>query len=543
MDGDFMKRICKYCGKELKGKRLFYCNDECKKLFEFEILMNDGDPTKRYCKHCRSELDGRKLSYCNDECRKLYESGNNYNNLCNICGREFIGKRNARICSNCNSNKVKGNCIHCGKEIVGSKSKKYCSRSCQNKNATLKKCVNCDKEFRGHYNTKFCSEKCKKDNSKESLKGKKIYKIKHIIEKHTNLILKEDHLLSLDFEKTENFQCINNHEIKTSLNKLLKLDKIECDRCDYDLNPNFCLHCGETLKYEKRKQKFCSSECCLVHNTNKSINNQSKFETDYGSVLSELFSKGYSELKIAEITNLKFSNIRKFILNKPDLKNNLCLLDNELIYLIKANNKIDLKTFGFTRTASQYFKDKYSSFSNFIHKNNLNVENKLFKCSKCNQFHPLDYFSTSPRLTKQSYFGIGICRSCRKSEKIKRRSKSKNIDKLLTSEYINYIKDSFNNKCAICGDDKNLHIDHFIPLAWNMDKNIKGNYIILCEKCNSHLKSDLNYIDWINKYDNIDYKHKLNDVLLWLAQENNMTLDEYKTFYWDTYKSKTNRKK
>ena len=495
---------------------------------------------KRVCKYCNKELIGKKTAYCNNECRRLFENEDNYKRVCKVCNKEFIGNRVANICIKCK--KVNSKCVYCGIEIIGAKSKKYCSRSCQNKNASLKKCVNCGKEFKGHYRTKFCSDECKEDNSKKSLKNKKIYKIKYIIEKHKNLILKEDYLLSLDFRKTEDFQCFNNHKIKTSLNKLLKSDKIECDICNYDLNPNYCLNCGEILKYEKRKQKFCSSKCSLVYSKNKSVDNQSKFEIEYGYMISELFSKGYSELKVAEITNLKFSNIKKFILKNPELKQNLHLLDNELINLIKVNNKIDFKDFGFTKAASQSLKNKYGNFLKFTSKNNLNIENKLFKCSKCNQFHPLDYFSTKQNLIKQSYFGIGICRSCVKSEKIKRRSKSRNIDKFLTSEYIDYIKDSFDNKCGICGDDKSLHIDHFIPLSWNMDKSVKGNYIILCEKCNSHLKSDLNYIDWINKYNNIAYKHKLNDILLWLAKENNMTLDEYKKFYWSIYNKSQSKK-
>ena len=79
-------------------------------------------------------------------------------------------------------------------------------------------------------------------------------------------------------------------------------------------------------------------------------------------------------------------------------------------------------------------------------------------------------------------------------------------------------------------------------MSWNIDKSVKGNYIILCEKCNSHLKSDLNYIDWINKYNDIDYKFKLNDILLWLAKENNMSLDEYKIFYWSIYNKSQSKK-
>ena len=488
---------------------------------------------KRTCKYCSKELTGKKTAYCNNECRRLFESGDNYKRVCKVCNKEFIGNRVANICIKCK--KVKSKCVYCGIEIVGAKSKKYCSRSCQNKNASLKKCFNCGKEFKGHYSTKFCSNECKEDNSKELLKNKKIYKIKYIIGKHKNLILKEDYLLNLDFGKIENFQCFNNHEIKTSLNKLLKSDNIECDICNYDLNPNYCLNCGETLKYEKRKQKFCSSECSLVYSKNKSIDNQSKFEMEHGYMLSELFSKGYSELKIAEITKLNITNIRKFIFNRQELKHDLYLLDNELVNLVKVNKKIDFKSFGFTRVASRYFKDKYSSFSNFTHLNNLSVGNKLFKCNRCDEFYPLDYFSTKQNLVDVSYFGTGYCKNCIKLEKIKRRSKERNIDKFLTSEYISYIKDSFNYQCSICGDNNNLHIDHFIPLSWNMDKSIKGNYIILCEKCNSHLKSDLNYIDWINKYNNIAYKHKLNDILLWLAKENNMTLDEYKKFYWNVY--------
>ena len=120
---------------------------------------------KRVCKYCNKELIGKKTAYCNNECRRLFENEDNYKKVCKVCNKEFIGNRVANICIKCK--KVNSKCVYCGIEIIGAKSKKYCSRSCQNKNASLKKCVNCGKEFKGHYRTKFCSDECKEDNSKK----------------------------------------------------------------------------------------------------------------------------------------------------------------------------------------------------------------------------------------------------------------------------------------------------------------------------------------------------------------------------------------
>ena len=199
---------------------------------------------------------------------------------------------------------------------------------------------------------------------------------------------------------------------------------------------------------------------------------------------------------------------------------------------------IDLKNIGMTRIASQYIKEKYTNFKQFVEVYNLNVDSKRFKCNKCNIFYHIDDFSFKKRTAKTSSFGLGYCKACVRVEKIKRRGKERNTDTLLTSKYIAFIKNHFDNKCAICENSENLHIDHFIPLAWNMNKTIKGNYIILCENCNSYIKRDSNYIDWINRYNNPSYEHKLNDILLWLAKENNMTLKEYKDFYWNVYNNK-----
>ena len=53
----------------------------------------------------------------------------------------------------------------------------------------------------------------------------------------------------------------------------------------------------------------------------------------------------------------------------------------------------------------------------------------------------------------------------------------------------------------------------------------------------------MNYIDWIDKYEDINYKTKLNNILIWLSNENNMTLDEYENLYWEAYNKKVNREK
>ena len=182
---------------------------------------------RKICKHCGKELTGKRTSYCNDECRRLYENGNNYNKICEMCGSEFIGNRYARICFNCK--KIKSNCIYCGKEIIGAKSKKYCSRSCQNKNASVNICEYCGEEFKGNYKTKYCSDKCMKNGNLIRFANNKLKKIKDIKEKHINLLIEESDLLDFDFNRNYKFKCIKNHTISMTPNKLLKLDKIECE--------------------------------------------------------------------------------------------------------------------------------------------------------------------------------------------------------------------------------------------------------------------------------------------------------------------------
>lgn len=507
---------------------------------------------RKVCKHCGKELTGKRTSYCNDGCRKGYENGKNYQRKCRHCGEYFIGSRTGYTCPKClstirkNKHKYKSKCIVCGKEFVGSKSKKYCSRSCQNKNASVNICEYCGEEFKGRYNAKYCSDKCMKNGNLIRFANNKLKKIKNIKEKHINLLIEESDLLDFDFDRSYKFKCIKNHTISMTPNKLLKLDKIECEKCNYELKPNFCIECGNILDFDNRKNKYCSRECHEKNIKDFSFNEQSEFNYNHSETIINLLNRGYSELKIIEITKLNYTRVKNFILEHQEEKNNLTLLEDELISLLNKNNKIDLKSLGFTKIASQFIKNKYNNFLEFMNVNNINVKNKLFKCNRCEEYYEIDQFSLKKSIVKGSYFGIGRCKHCSKVEKIKRRSRSSNLDSKLTSKYINYIKKTFNNRCALCGDNHNIHIDHFIPLAWGMDNPIKGNYILLCDKCNSVYKRDLNYIDWINKYNDESFYKKLEIILDWLSKENNMNLDDYKDLYWKIYNNyvykKINRK-
>lgn len=498
------------------------------------------------CKICGNEITGRQKLYCSKECRMKSIHSKQMIRTCLHCGKEFVGSRYKNYCSkecvgyklkSLESNKTCGKCIVCGKEFVGSKSKRYCSRSCQNKNATVRTCAICGKEFRGHYLQKSCSSECSSmiiENKSNEIVN---VKVSNILSKYKDF--KIVNILKMKNNTYFSLMCIKHNHTLTNTYEYFMENNFECFYCkveSYYENPNRCEYCNSKLDFYKQDNRFCNSECSNNNIKNMTDINKIEFSNKYGDYLSYLFKKGYTEFKVKEESGLSLSKIKSFVKDNSTLKYDLIHMEDTIKEIIINNDKLDFKEFGFTRTASCIFKDKYINMYNFLKMNKIRYEDKTFKCTKCGEYHNIKDFSTRLLLTKNSFFGVGVCKHCVKLDKDKRKRNSEHVDTYLDTEYILKIKNKFKNKCAICGDDSNIHIDHFIPLAWKINTPLKGNYILLCDKCNVSHKSYKNIFEWNSTY-NVNYLKRINNIMSWLAKENGMSIVEYNNIYWDCYNS------
>ena len=81
------------------------------------------------------------------------------------------------------------------------------------------------------------------------------------------------------------------------------------------------------------------------------------------------------------------------------------------------------------------------------------------------------------------------------SDKLRSKSRKRRAQKLKVGE--NYsiqdeviTRNAFENKCANCRSEKNLHIDHHMPLSKGYALSL-GNAVLLCSKCNISKSSKL----------------------------------------------------
>jgi len=79
----------------------------------------------------------------------------------------------------------------------------------------------------------------------------------------------------------------------------------------------------------------------------------------------------------------------------------------------------------------------------------------------------------------------------------KRRALKESLPATLTEQEWTYLKETFNNKCAYCGEASDLAQDHFVPLSKGGPYTIE-NIIPACKRCNSS-KRNSDFSEW--------YKH------------------------------------
>jgi hypothetical protein len=98
--------------------------------------------------------------------------------------------------------------------------------------------------------------------------------------------------------------------------------------------------------------------------------------------------------------------------------------------------------------------------------------------------------------------------------------------------------------CELTGQDNDVTMDHFIPIEWGHGGVYLGNIYFISRKLNSS-KSSINPFKWIQKtevLDEIDI-FKWNELISRLAEDNGITINEFKEYVNWCEKNKRSLKK
>jgi transposase len=127
------------------------------------------------------------------------------------------------------------------------------------------------------------------------------------------------------------------------------------------------------------------------------------------------------------------------------------------------------------------------------------VKKKNAKCGQCGGI----FCNNEMVKSSNNVFGIRAdCKKCWAKRNISVRSNRRGQPYNLPKWSVDYIFEYFDNKCAVCGNDENLSIDHIVPVNPNYDCKPLGtvfyNIMPLCRLCNSS-KSNNEFYEWLSK--------------------------------------------
>lgn len=163
------------------------------------------------------------------------------------------------------------------------------------------------------------------------------------------------------------------------------------------------------------------------------------------------------------------------------------------------------------------------------------------KCSKCKQEKEIESEFRRDRQKKDGRYPR--CRACestyfrsydrtpRGRERFERR-KQLEAEVIASPEaYKDFVKDYFDGACSITGEKgAGVVLDHFIPLSWGNVGNEVGNLIPLSPSLNRS-KRNRSIFDVVADLDKEDKDQFYLEVLPFVARENDMTVEEYTSFY------------
>ncbi len=113
----------------------------------------------------------------------------------------------------------------------------------------------------------------------------------------------------------------------------------------------------------------------------------------------------------------------------------------------------------------------------------------------------------------------------------KRYERMKNLVNDFTNEDKTNLLHKFNNRCALTGKEVTLHMDHVIPVAWEIEGTTLSNMLPIWDSINSS-KHDSNVFEWYKvNGDRFDVKEEMFiKAITYIAELNDMTFVEYKDY-------------
>lgn len=127
-----------------------------------------------------------------------------------------------------------------------------------------------------------------------------------------------------------------------------------------------------------------------------------------------------------------------------------------------------------------------------------------------------------------------------KSSKLRRRALENDLPYNFTKQDYESLLESFSDKCALTGMEGDIHIDHVIPLSTNQGGTYLGNLIPVLSSVNL-AKGDKNFFDWFEQ-DKVRLnlcEERFKAVVEYLAELNEMTVEEYRTFVYECHDIKS----
>lgn len=178
------------------------------------------------CKHCGKEYKPKakdRITYCSRECSfadkkaKPKEPKEKLICTCVVCGKQFEGRKNSKLCNGDKCRKEYNNIKYHENAIIK-----------HDKNASAIHCKECGKLFAPSYGCKrrsFCSDKCSKKYGRKQGKHKRrsiLKQVEHINYSDLNIFKRDKWMCQLCGKKV-NPKYIGNHPMAPSIDHIIPI--------------------------------------------------------------------------------------------------------------------------------------------------------------------------------------------------------------------------------------------------------------------------------------------------------------------------------
>ncbi|PGZ62151.1 hypothetical protein COE58_10440 [Bacillus cereus] len=120
----------------------------------------------------------------------------------------------------------------------------------------------------------------------------------------------------------------------------------------------------------------------------------------------------------------------------------------------------------------------------------------------------------------------------------RRLARQKMLPDTLTEEQLITVMEKYNGSCCLTGNKEDVTIDHVVPLFTGHGGTIYENVLPLTRKLNSS-KQEKNIFEWaelLHEYYGFTMD-RFYEVIREVAERNNMTIEEYKTYYYSCFEN------